>query len=80
MATTSKPPVIEIRNKNLDGLTTGANTIILINGEELKGVTKMKLEIAAGGIAMMTCEIIGDFRVNLMGEFEQKVITMKVKE
>lgn len=47
---------------------TGGNTELLIDGEKVKGVSKVTLTIEAGGIAKLTMETYGVFKAN--GKYE----------
>ena len=53
---------------------TGANTIVLLDGQPLKGVRKVVFEAEAGGINKITLEMYGFAEINVLGELETKII------
>lgn len=49
---------IHISNKNPGEISTGANTQIEIDGNPLKGVTYLKIEVKPGKVAKITMEMV----------------------
>lgn len=49
---------LSIRTRNPDGILTGANAQLELDGQPLKGVTFLKLEIKAGKVAKLTLEMV----------------------
>lgn len=61
----TEPCKIEIRQKegSEDQIMTGANTQILLDGKPLKGVTGVKFEVNARGVAKVTLEMYANVKV-----------------
>ena len=73
---------IELRDKRKEEdrkgqPTVGANCEILVDGEPLQGVRSFKLEVDAGGVAIVTIEMYGDFHANILGDYEQQFYKIK---
>jgi len=72
---------IEVRQKEgSEGLMTGANTEVFLDGKRLRCVTSLKFEVKAKGIAKLQLEMLGDYAVSgVIGELEQVYIPFKNK-
>lgn len=56
-----KAPLIELRQrKNSEGIMTGANTELYLDGKKISNATAVKIEVAANGVAKATVELIGN--------------------
>ena len=72
-------PKFELRmREGATGLMTGANTELLMNGKRMGTVTKVKVEVEARGMAKMTLEMFGQFKV--VGNFEPEVVERSLVE
>lgn len=63
MSQTTKLHKIEVRNKTPDKVQTGASTEVLIDGKPFKGVTFLKFEVKAKGLARCTVELFADIDI-----------------
>jgi 5-methylcytosine-specific restriction endonuclease McrA len=68
-STAVKPDKIELKTTG-DGFSTGANSALYINGVKLTGVTRVAIEVAAGGLAQVTVQMVGNVSANINGEAE----------
>jgi hypothetical protein len=66
---------IEVRKREgAEGILTGANTVILIDGEPLKGCTRFQIDIKAQGLAVIQIEMLADFVLTAeIGDLRKKV-------
>jgi len=55
-----KPLKISIKNRSPGTISTGANTVVEIDGKPLPGITFLKIEIKPKGLAKVTLECIVD--------------------
>jgi len=61
MAKKFKAPKIEIRQrKGSHGIMTGANTEVFVDGQKLRGATKVSIDVAANSVARVNVELIGE--------------------
>lgn len=74
-----KPVKIELRNKKQDEgkISKGANMEFLVDGERLRGVRSVKIEVDARGLAKATVEIYGYLKANILGQYEPSIFELK---
>ena len=70
MSKTATPPKLKIYNKNPGTISTGANTVVELDGNKLPLVSFLKLEIKPRGVAKLTVEMYVDVDV----EIEQELL------
>lgn len=68
------PHKILVRNKNPGTISTGANTIIELDGKPLKLCKFFKYEVKPGGLAKVTLEFYADVEVQAEVELIQKEV------
>ena len=75
----SKGHKLEIRQKEgSEGIMTGANTELLLDGKPLKLVQGVKFQVQANGVAKVTLDMIANVAVvGQVGELEQEYIPLK---
>lgn len=80
MSEESKVHTFELKPRDPEGkgIMSGAATQLLMDGQPMKGVRKVVVEVEAGEIAKMTIEVYGRFHV--VGQFAPEMITQKVVE
>jgi hypothetical protein len=67
-------PLIEVSQKEgANGVMTGANTLLLVDGKPLKGAQSFAFEVSAKGVAKATITLVGRFKIN------GKILTKTVK-
>lgn len=57
MSQTLKPSKIRISNKNPGQMSTGANTLVELDGKPVAGITFLKVEVKPGKVAKVTMEM-----------------------
>lgn len=67
-------PLIELRSKDPNKLTTGANAELLIDGKVQTAVTEVNINIKAGGLADVKVSYVGRIKANVLGKLEQHFI------
>lgn len=80
MSESPKFPKIVIRQKDgvVDGtISTGATTVIEIDGQPIKYCTAYKVEGRAGSITKVTLEMVGHVEVQVLGELQTKIMQLK---
>lgn len=55
---------IELRSKNPDKISTGANTELYIDGQKAKGVKSFKYEVDARGVGIVTVQYFGSVAID----------------
>ena len=55
---------IELKTKNPNGISTGANTEIYIDGQRIKGVKSFKYEVDCKGVGVVTMQYYGNVNIN----------------
>lgn len=68
-------PTIELRTKTPGKVTTGANSELLIDGEPVKGVTSVSINVDANGMGRVKLELIGNIKAS--GKFADVDIEYK---
>lgn len=67
MSQTNKIPVLKVRNK-VPGISTGANTIVELDGVPLKTLSFLKLEFNSRKTTKVTMEMYVDVDVEIVPE------------
>lgn len=57
---TSQLPKLVIKQKNPEAMFTGANTIVELDGKELKGITFLKIEVKGGRVGKVLLELVAN--------------------
>lgn len=65
-------PRIELKAKDPDKIMTGANAILLIDGQPMPGITRLRIELDAGDVAKVKIELLGHMHALLLGHLESK--------
>jgi hypothetical protein len=61
----NKWPVLKIRNKNPGTVSTGANTVVELDGKKLGNVKFLKLEFHSRRVTKVTMELLVDSDVEI---------------
>lgn len=62
-----KPHKITVRNREPGKIATGANTQVLLDGHEMKGLTFIKVQVKSRNVAKVTFEMLGELDIDLDG-------------
>jgi hypothetical protein len=65
MSQSNKYPVLKIRNKNPGSISTGANTIVELDGRKLGNVSFIKIDIKARKVAKVTMELFAEVDIEV---------------
>ena len=55
---------IELKTKNPNAVSTGANTELYIDGQKAKGIKSFKYEVNSTGVGIVTVEYYGNIEIN----------------
>jgi hypothetical protein len=77
----NKAPKIEIRQrKGSQGIMTGSNTEILIDGKKMGSATKVTFEVAANATAKVNVELLGRVAVSgKIGKYSKTVTKIQTE-
>ena len=64
MSQTAKVHKIQVRNRQSGKIQTGATTEVLIDGQPFRGVTFLKFEVKAKGVAKVLIEMYADVEID----------------
>lgn len=71
---------IEILNKEPGEISKGANTEVLLDGAPLKGIRKIKYEVDASGLGVLSIDMLADFAmIQAVGQYEQTTVPLAPK-
>ena len=63
---------IQIKNKAPGKISTGMNTMILMDGEPLEGVTDLQFKVDARGVAKVTMTMVADVALDAYPKVTRK--------
>ena len=80
MSQTAKVHKIQIRNKRPGEVQTGASTQLLLDGKPFRGVTFIKFEAKAKGVAKVLVELLADVEIDADLPVDVRVAKEKAME
>jgi hypothetical protein len=73
----SKPSKIEIRCVTPGEIMTGANTLVLLDGQPVPMLTSVKFEVGIGNVAKVQLEMLAEVQlVGVIGKLDQRALQL----